>query len=172
MKKVILIGTSHPIQEGKILKRKFKKYLKRLCSQYNINVLGEETKVEGITVGYSLSKGLNLDYIIIDPHPDKYNELNIKSINQVQYEILFKYNINPYPEKIEDLDEKIYIEYLQQLKIEHMEPREQYWLQIIKNHNKYPMLVTCGSDHFESFSRLIEANDIEVMKIKNKWGIK
>ncbi len=170
IQKVILIGTSHSIQEGREKKDAFTAYLKSLCNLHGIQLIAEETKEPPETVGFEIANELSIGHKVIEPNLETYESLGIKEIHKIQYEILIKSGLNPYPE-IENLPTVLFEEYESKMRIEHMEPREKVWLGKIQSSKISPVLVTCGANHFDSFAGLLSQNKIEVIKEDKKWGL-
>lgn len=169
MNEVILIGTSHSIQEGKINKEEFKNYLTRLCEEHNIESIAEETLHDCETVGKTIATQLGIPHIIIEPKKEEYDSLGIEHIHKILYELCNRAEKEP-DCSFEDLPNGLQEEYHERFQ-KHMRDREKIWLQKIKDHNKYPLLITCGADHFDCFSNLLEQNHISVIPESSKWGI-
>lgn len=169
MNEVILIGTSHSIQEGKINKEEFENYLERLCEEYNIKSIAEETRDDYQTIGKTIATQLSIPHIIIEPKKEEYDSLGIEHLHKILYELCNRaekdLNCN-----VEDLPNNLKEEHHERFQ-KHMRDREKIWLQKIKDHNKYPLLITCGADHFECFSNLLQQDNISVNSESSKWGI-
>jgi len=181
MRKVIVLGTSHPIQKGERgdeIKQKFKSFLKNIYKTYSIKMIAEEINEDAnFIIAKELCKELGIKYKIIEPHPDKYEELDIKGIDIVRHEIhnkyyeyFDKYNILPNFLDNENIPKDIIDDYESKLYKEHSHPRECEWLKRIKEDDTSPILVIFGANHFDSFSKLLADNTIEVIKSDAYWG--
>ena len=168
MNEVVLIGTSHSIQEGKINKEEFENYLTRLCKDYNIKSIAEETRHDCETIGKNISIQLSIPHIIIEPKISEYDSLGIEHVHKIVYELCTRPGIELFPD-IKDFSTELKDEYYERLQ-KHMRNREKIWLEKIKDHNVYPLLITCGADHFECFADLLEQNHISVIPESSKWG--
>jgi len=58
----------------------------------------------------------------------------------------------------------------QALKIETAEQREQEWLNRIRESLHMNVLFICGSEHLESFRRLLATDGFEVAILSDRWG--
>ena len=155
MKSVVVVGTNHDIQNGKSLKKDFELYLFDLCKKYDIQVIAEEINDDSNTiVAKSVSQNLGITHIIIDPNPTEYERLNIKEYHKIEYEVMSS-----------SIDNKTL-----RIRDEHHHPRELEWLKRILEHNTFPVLVICGSYHFESFSNLLSSNRLNVISTVSNWG--
>jgi hypothetical protein len=170
MNEVILIGTSHSIQEGKINKEEFENYLIRLCEEYSIKSIAEETRHDCETIGKAIATQLSIAHIIIEPRLEEYESLGIENLNIIQKELFSRSDMHPVPNNIKDLPLSLKVEYHERLQ-KHMRDREKIWLEKIEDHNVYPLLITCGADHFDCFSNLLQENNISVNSESSKWGI-
>jgi hypothetical protein len=65
------------------------------------------------------------------------------------------------PDARQDYEAKVQITYRQ---------REAEWLRRIEQLNIWPVLVICGSDHFDHFCELLTTSGIEVISDEKNWG--
>ena len=165
MKKAVILGTNHDIQEGEYLQDGFKSYLSCLIQQYGIKAVAEEIRDDlEFIVAKNVCEELVIKHKIIDPNPDEYESLGITHLHQIKYEITTKYEIH-------DLDDhpEALTEFSHRKREEHHSIRENEWLKRILELNTWPILVIVGSAHFSHFSSLLLQNDICVTESESNW---
>lgn len=171
MKVAVVVGTNHSIQRGENLKDNFKSYLINLCETHNIKTIAEEINENAdFIVAKTVCQDLNIDHIIIDPKPTEYDKLGIKKYNTIEYQIMNIYNLDSRPSITNGTPNDALIEFESRLRDQHFHPREVEWLKRIQEHNNWPILVICGSNHFESFCNLLSDNHISVISCESNWG--
>jgi len=170
MKKVVLLGTSHPIQRGDEQKETFTSYVKELSNTHNINAIAEEIDDKYISIAQNIAKQLNIRYIIIEPTQLEIKELNIEEVHRIVYELTNRFNIENWDNeyKKNTLPDKVLTEYNNRIQDTYRQ-REAEWLKRINNLNVWSTLVICGSSHYEPFYELLMSSGIDVIKVKNKW---
>lgn len=171
MKVATVIGTNHGIQRGENLKDDFKSYLIDLCEKSDIKAIAEEINDNAdFVVAKYVCQDLGIDHKIIDPNPADYVELGIKKINVIEYEIMNIYDLESKPSTDNGTHSDALSEYESRIRNEHNHPREVEWLKRIQEHDKWPVLVICGSNHFDSFCSLLSGNGISVTFDESNWG--
>jgi hypothetical protein len=172
MKRVILIGTDHEIQKGQRgikLKNCFEKYLLGLVKKYDINSVAEEID-EGAEciVAKKICESRSIIHKIIEPHPSEYDELEIEHVHKIDYYFSNNYDLESTPPNESNCSPQVLQEYRLRVQGTHRR-REKEWLQRILNLNIWPVLIICGSSHFEPFSELLLQNDIEITFSESNW---
>lgn len=172
MKVATVIGTNHGIQRGEYLKEEFKSYLIDLCEKNGIKTVAEEINDNAdFVVAKCVCHDIGIDHKIVDPNPAEYVELGIRKHHVIKCEIMNLYELK----SGHSIDDGTHPEALSEFKLrirdQHNHPREVEWLKRIQEHNKWPVLVICGSDHFESFCNLLSGNDISVIFGESNWGV-
>jgi len=171
MKIAVVVGTSHYIQIGKNQKDDFKSYLIDLCQQHNIKTIAEEINDDAsFVVAKDVCHCLGIDHKIIDPNPTEYNELGVTHYHTIEYEVMNKYYLNSKPSTENDTPPEALSEFQSRIRNEHCRPREIEWLKRIQDYGHWPVLVICGSDHFEPFCALLSDNDITLTTGESRWG--
>lgn len=170
MKKVVVVGTNHDIQQGKKYKNEFFHYIKELCECEEIKVIAEEINDDAeCVVARDVCNDLSIRHIIIDPNPKDYESLGIVQYHVVECSVMSEYCLknttsdeNSTP--VEELNE-----FRRRIALEHHIPREREWRKRIEENDCWPTLVICGSAHFESFCNLLEEKGIGVIKKDKNW---
>jgi hypothetical protein len=172
MKVAMVIGTNHGIQRGEYLKEGFKSYLIDLCEKNDIKLIAEEINDNAdFVVAKCVCQDLGIDHKIVDPNPTEYVELDIKKINVIEFEIMSLYDLESRPSTDIGTHPEALNEYESRIRDEHNHPREVEWLKRIQEHDKWPVLVICGSNHFESFCNQLSDNNISVTFGESNWGV-
>jgi thymidylate synthase len=171
MKNVVLLGTNHSIQRGKIQKNSFKSYIKHLCTEHNIKAIAEEIDNKDTYIAQTISKELKIKYKIIEPTLDEKQVLEIKEEDNIIYELINMYNIKNWDEqyKNNDLPPKALEEYGKRLEKTYRQ-REDEWLKRIDKLDTWPLLVICGDAHSQPFCKLLNSSNIDVIK-KYKYKV-
>ena len=172
MKKVLLLGTEHPIQRGKKKKDIFKFYLKELCITHEVKAIAEEIDDNDRYIAENLSSDLNIKYKIIEPTRGERSDLGIEDRNDVICELMERNKITKWPDKSsadkqsleihKECDVRMQIAYRQ---------REFEWLKRINELDTWPVLIICGAEHYEFFDDLLVSSGIVVVKEESKWGL-
>lgn len=171
MKAAIVIGTNHGIQRGESLKDDFKSYLVDLCEKNDIKTIAEEINDNAdFVVAKYICQDLGINHKIVDPNPTEYVELGIKKIDVIKNEIMNIYDLKSIPSTDDGTHSDALREYESRIRDQHNHPREAEWLKRIQEHDKWPVLVICGSNHFESFCSLLSGNDISITFGESNWG--
>ena len=165
MKKAILLGTSHPIQRGKLKKDSFYSHLHELCKTYNIKAIAEEIDDECTYIAEDVSTRLNIKYQIIEPNEEERIELGIEDRAIIDYEFEFKYKVD-----IDKLPPKVHEEHDKRTQDVYRK-RESEWLKRVLKLDTWPVLIICGADHYQPFFELLSKEGIETVKESSKWDI-
>ncbi len=169
MKKAVILGTNHDIQEGKDLKEGFKSYLSKLIQQNGIKAVAEEIRDDlDFIVAKEVCEELSITHKIIDPNPAEYGNLGITPVGHIEYDIMNKYEISVL--YAVDTPHEALDEFEIRKRKEHHSIREEEWLKRILALNTWPVLVICGSAHFKHFSSLLSENDISVTESESNWA--
>jgi hypothetical protein len=152
--KIIVIGTSHPLQCGneKCCSKKqvieFKCWLEQICKEFGIKCIVEEMNAEGLkkqgvenTIAYALSKNLNLKKHL-------YTDLSSEHVADLCIFIDTFMLREPTNEKKTSKRELLHQHLLNPI-------RERFWLANILNLNIWPTLFICGLDHVNNMVELI-----------------
>ena len=152
--KIIVIGTSHPLQCGnekycsKEQIQGFTQWLEQICRDYRIECIVEEMSDEGLkiqgvenTIAYALSKNLNLKK---HRYTDLSNEHEADLCIFID-DFMLRETTN---EKKCSKRELLHQHLLNPI-------RERFWLANILNLNIWPTLFICGSEHVNNMVRLI-----------------
>jgi hypothetical protein len=173
MKKVILLGTEHPVQLGEVLPEKFASLLIDVCETNNVKAIAEEINEGDNTVALMVSEYLQLKHLYADPDSATRRERGIPA--DIPLDLINEYgntypDINVWPrEPSEDnLSKVVWEEYYRRTENSYR-IREQIWLENIIGFNTWPLLFVCGTDHFEEFSKLMRVSEIEVIESHKHW---
>lgn len=169
MRKVILLGTKHPLQEGK-LTSDFSVHIKELCKTHSIKAIAEEMN-ENISIANMLSKKEVLSYKNIEANPEERKTLGIEDRIDIIFRMLCKYDINDWDTQFNNntLPPEALSEYNADMQ-ETNRQREDEWLKRIKELDTYPVLVICGANHHAPFSKLLSESGFEVTEEDERWG--
>ncbi|MFA6742337.1 MAG: hypothetical protein WCR78_12710 [Arcobacteraceae bacterium] len=166
-KKIILVGTSHTIQNN-LNNFNFRNYIKKLAIKNRVKIIAEEMKTKDDTVGKIISIKLKIKHLIIEPTDDEKIKLNIKKVGYIQWCFMSKYEMEYL--NIKDLDDSKLNEYKREVEKTYRQ-REKEWFRRIKKVDKYPILIICGACHVKPFYKLLKSKSLFV-NIKNKrWGV-
>jgi hypothetical protein len=148
MKKVVLIGTSHPYQiwdgtTDPTSINQFRHLLSGLCSQYEIETIAKEMNPEALaesgaseSVAQRVASEFNIQHQFSDPTRAVRQQLGILQENDIRAHGF-----------INNLTEQ---QIQSQITNSHL-TREQYWLDKLGSLALWPVIVICGADHTESF---------------------
>ncbi len=171
MKVAVVVGTTHDIQRGENLKDDFKPYLIDLCKKYDIETIAEEIRDDAnFVVAEDVCQDLGIYHKIIDPNPTEYDDLGVKEYHIIEREVMSRHYLDFKPSKDNGTPSDALSEFESRIRDEHCRPREAEWLKRIQEHDNWPILVICGSKHFESFCSLLSDNDIGVTTCESNWG--
>jgi hypothetical protein len=152
MKKIVLIGTYHKIQRNKD-QSEFAVLLSDLIDRYCIEVIAEEIDVD--SVASDMAKKKDIDYLVIEPAPEERIKLGIPSIASIEHDIFMEFDDSDSEEAQAELTIR---------KEKSFRTSEREWLRRISKLEADPILVICGSDHFQPFSVLSRDNNFEVIE--------
>lgn len=158
--RIIVLGTSHPLQCGTTKKfgtekytavqiKEFEQFLKQLCRERRIKCIVEEMTVEGLenhevenTIAYAICKELNIKH--------RYTDLTAEHIADLCLHIdmfMFREQSNEMKCRKREL-----------LHTHLLDPiRERFWLANILNIYTWPTLFICGSMHINNMLDLINS---------------
>ena len=173
MKKIVLVGTAHPIQRGEQAPELFNAVLLEQCAFHEVNGIAEEIEKNAITIAYQLASALQLRHLYADPDWSERAERGIQS--DCQLDIIQEYadrypSIRWWPkeENEEDLPAEVLEQYRKRTaRADRL--RERLWLEKIVGFNVWPLLFICGADHFEPFSNLLEVSGFNLIKSHPDW---
>lgn len=170
MNKVVVLGTNHNIQQGKVNKDSFHSYIKELCVSEDIKVIAEEINDNAtVAVAKNVCDELSIDHIIIDPNPLDYDSLGVTPYHKIEYQVMTKYDLEIPPSFENPTPDEASLEFNKRIANEHNHPREMEWWRRIESNNCWPVLVICGSAHFCSFCNLLSENGVEVIRNSKNW---
>jgi len=89
MKKIVLVGTAHPIQRGEKTPELFNAALLEQCTYHQVNGIAEEIEKNANTVAYKLASALQLRHLYADPDWSERAERGIQS--DCRHEIIQEY---------------------------------------------------------------------------------
>ncbi len=157
MKKAVLIGTSHSIQRSD---SSFGACIDALCNEHNICAIAEEIENTCASIALGVAQKLDIAYKIIEPTPEEAVALGIEQVYRIDYEFITRYDLKDSP-NIGNLSVEAYDEYSAR-KLTTYRQRENEWLKRIKNLNTWPVLIICGKDHSQAFSKLLISNGVDL----------
>lgn len=173
---VYILGTSHEYQRNDDTCQpesigKFKRYLKFICQNYDIKAIGEEMSEEALKFwGREISiprlftqENPTISHKYCDPEREEQKKFGIKQSGYFSQgrqlpEILQSPDVNNLSE-----EEAKQLEWQEDLK------REPIWLCKILELNRWPLLFICGSDHVDSFKKLLDSESLSASIIDNNW---
>lgn len=160
MKKAVLVGTSHSIQRND---SEFKSYIEELCNEHNICAIAEEIDNECTSIASGVAKQLDIAYKIIEPTPEESIGLCIEQPKKIEYDLMSKYDLSDWPQypSAGNLPSIVYNDYYERLQFTYRK-REYDWLVRIQSLNIWPVLIICGKDHVEPFSKLLISSKIDL----------
>ncbi len=164
---VYILGTCHAYQRNDdkcepSAIEEFRQYLKFVCQLHGIKAIGEEMSISALEENnrtQSVPAKFAQDF---DNLPHKYcdPERNIQELMGISPPHVIKYLANRNKCSKEETQKQEWNENLK---------REPCWLCQIQDLNIFPLLFICGSDHVESFSKLLSAASFIVHIAHNKW---
>ncbi len=172
MKKAYIVGTKHDLQQGKIMPDEFATYLQGKCREHGIALIAEEINGDATRiVAKEVSNSLGIRHLIIDPKPSEYDRLSVTEIHVIEYEVMQHYDLKVSPlSSASNTPSEAVHEFESRMRHEHCDPRELEWLRRIKECDTWPVLVICGSFHYDSFCKLMSEHDIETEKLHHCRG--
>lgn len=173
MKKVILLGTEHRVQRGKVSPEKFASVLTDACKTNNVKAIAEEINEGENTVALRVSKYLQIEHLFAEPDSTTKSERGISP--SIPLDLISEYggicpgiNVWPHEPSEENLPKVVLEEYYRRTENSYR-IREQIWLENIIGFNIWPLLFVCGTGHFEEFSKLMRVSEIEVIESHKHW---
>lgn len=161
MNKVILIGTTHPIQRGALRNPEFKLYIESLLQDYSAYAIAEEIDDAQDSMAKLIADEKKIPYKIIEPTRAERNQLGIPSLNAIENEIFMEFYDKDSEEAISECTRR---------KEESYRNRESEWLHRLEMLNIWPVIVICGSAHHDPFANLLESSGFEVETPCKEWG--
>ena len=158
MSKIVLIGTSHPIQRDKD-NIEFSELINESIAKHGIQAIAEEIDVLDSVVS-EIAHNLNIDYRVIEPNEQERAKLGIDSLNQIANDIFMKYDDDESPDALAEGEER---------KQSGFRAREQEWMRRIDKITANPILVVCGANHVSHFSQLLRENTFDVVIESSLW---
>lgn len=173
MKKIVLLGSAHPVQRGQSGPGLFRSVLVEQYNFHQINGIAEEIEKGAVTVASQLSAALKLRYLYADPDGRERAERGIQS--DCRHDLIREYaerypGLRAWPR--EEDEETLPVEVLQQYRKRTEvanRMRESIWMEKILEFDVWPLLFIAGADHFEPFGRLIEASGYDLIKSHPDW---
>ncbi len=157
--KVIVVGTSHPIQ---VADRDFESFLHCLCQTFAVRAVAEEMSAEALgetkcstSVLMRIAKSLGVAHRFCDPNRRERVELQIDQESNIRAQALL-----PGWSEAE----------IAQRVIESHAKRERYWLAHLRGLDQWPVLFVCGAGHVASFSQLLEQERITAHVAADDWA--
>lgn len=172
MKKAVLLGTSHTIQRGDDQKDSFQSHIEHLCKTHKVEAIAEEIDDKTISIANTTANEFDITHKIIEPNEEETKSLNIELEHEIFYQLMTKYEIDPYPKRPYDknMAPDVYEEYKTRLEKTYRE-REAEWLKRINELDTWPVLIICGAYHYQPFYDLLVSKGIHVIKEESKWGV-
>lgn len=133
-------------------------YIDGLILELRIKAIAEEIDVKSIPS--QLAKKHSLKYVNIEPSPQERATLGIPSLSQIENSIFMEFDDS------HSKDAQIECEKRKQ---EAYRTREKEWLNRVKSIQDDPILVVCGTDHVESFSKILVQSGYLVTKYCALW---
>lgn len=175
MNKVLLLGTSHPIQRGESSPEQFEKLIKGVYTETNFVGIVEEIDNGSDYIAKKFCNKNQLKYLCIEPDQQERTSLGIPSANEIVFKIIDEFDTK-YPEicmwpsnpSQETLPNEVWERYYHLIESSYR-ARETEWLKRLTSLSLSPLLCICGASHFKPFFELLCANDIEVTMLSNDW---
>lgn len=152
MRKVILVGTRHSIQRGGHIG--FRPYIESLIVKYSPHAIAEELDQSAASVANEIAISMGLPHSIIEPTPEERKKLKIPSTNEIERDIFMEF------------DDSSSIEAQNQHAIRKensYRARELEWFRRLNYLNNWPVLVICGTAHYQPFAKLLKEKGLEVI---------
>jgi hypothetical protein len=173
MRTVVLLGTEHSVQRGKIAPESFELLLIEQCKTNQVNAIAEEIIEGESTIALNIAKDFNYKYLYADPGSEERKKKGIPV--DIEMDVINKYR-EKYPEiaiwpsvpNEETLPREVWEEYHGRVEASYR-AREYIWLEKIQEFNQWPLFFICGADHFGEFSKLMRANEIQVIESHKHW---
>lgn len=168
VRKVVLLGTSHPIQRGENLPDVFRSMLIHECEKHQIIGIAEEADENQRTIGYKLAAERNYKHLYADPDIKERRKRGIPLPEDIRYYLqnifVEKYpEIQSWPRDDIGLPEEVQKE-LDEMTQQSYRMREKVWLENIERSNVWPLLFVCGANHFNEFKKLLSTSGIHVIR--------
>jgi hypothetical protein len=158
LNKVILIGTSHPIQRN-FQRTDFPEYINETIRKHGVCGIAEEIDINDSVIS-NISNYLNLEYKIIEPNSQERIAIGIDSLNQIEHSIFMEFNDHESLEATTECEARKQSAYRR---------REQEWLRRIRTMKKNPLLVVCGANHIFPFFDLLKSDGFNVIVECEIW---
>lgn len=160
---VVLVGTCHTYQlPDNSAASEFDKLLRELCVAGGVKAIAEEMNTEALaesnahhSTGELVARALDILHRYCDPNRDQRQALGIMQENPIKATA-----------HIRGWDRR---RIRQEILASHL-AREQYWLQQIRELDRWPLLFVCGANHVGSFKKLLSTNDIRVRVGRRDWA--
>lgn len=173
MRKVVLLGTEHPIQLGKSSPESFRSVLIEECEKNEVEAIAEEITKANDTIAIQLAADRQYKYLNADPGYTERMERGIK--NNIEQDIINEYKnkhfeiaIWPRDANQETLPTEVWNEYSKRYEKAYR-MHEKIWLEKIQEFDYWPLLFICGANHFEEFSKLLIASEFQVIESHKHW---
>ena len=115
---------------------------------------------KGMSIPQRVAKELSLKPLPCDPNRGQRTKLGIFNENDLRIQPFLNSN-PPMPE--DEIHRQV---------LEGHRKRERYWLEQLQqevSESEYPVLFICGAEHVDTFSKLLEENDFNVICICDDW---
>lgn len=163
---VFIFGTTHQYQwrDPQLSERKhadFNTQINSIVTSYNIQIIAEECSKEALkekgvseSTLHVISEQHQIDHAYCDPNSNLRSELGIFQENSIRADAFFN-----------NWDER---EILRRINKSYR-IRENFWLNCILSHDKWPVLFICGSKHTDAFLDIVKNNDLKATVLKYDW---
>jgi hypothetical protein len=143
-----------------------------LCKTHKVDAIAEEIDDKTISIANTIADRFDITHKIIEPNEEEIKSLNIELEHEIFYQLMTKYEIEPYPERPYDknMPSDVYKEYKTRLEKTYRE-REEEWFKRINELDTWPVLIICGASHYQPFYDLLVSKDIHVVKEESEWGV-
>lgn len=159
--KIIVVGTSHPIQIADLA---LKPFLENLCRDFNVRAVAEEMNVEALaehkctsSIPMQIAGGLQMPHRFCDPNNAERAKLGIRQENEIRIQAWLSSSTLSESEIAAQLTESYAM-------------RERYWLEQLRDLNVWPVLFICGADHVASFCELLKQQNFTAHVASEDWA--
>jgi len=175
VREVTLLGTSHDIQRGDRLSRKFKILLLNSIKNGGFSCVAEEIDDARSYIAENICNEIGISHLVVEPTPTEAEKLGIENDNKITYRIqnLFWEEIEknggwPAEPSADSLPTNIWTQYSEELEASYR-AREQEWYKRIAKVNNWPLLFICGASHYTPFKKKLESSGILVTELCMHW---
>ena len=161
MREAILLGTSHDIQRNEVHGDELRLLVNNLVEKYGVKAIAEEIRPEYDSIAKNIASVKGIEHIIIEPTLDEKKQFGIDDPGRIDMELVMR--AQEPGEEFTGLNEVQKSE-LEQRTQKTYRQREAEWFKRIADKNIWPVLVICGTEHYEPFSSLLLQSGIEVEK--------